>query len=148
MSGELLPDRRFAGRPEGSRPGHVPGADLPTDQRRAPSRAGSLWLVKAATGALLVAFLGIHLIAQHFLVEGGLRDYAAVVAYLRHPVGLVAELGLLVAVIVHSALGVRAVLVDLLSSDRTLRRATWAIGVVAVVCLAYGIGLTMVVLGG
>jgi succinate dehydrogenase hydrophobic anchor subunit len=148
MSGPSLPAPRFAGRPPGALPGYVPGADLPTDDLRAASRAGSIWLVKAATGVLLVVFLGTHLVAQHFLVEGGLRDYDAVVAYLRHPVALVAELGLLVTVIVHAALGVRAVLVDLLPHERALRRATWIIGTVAVVSLVYGIGLTLVVLGG
>jgi succinate dehydrogenase hydrophobic anchor subunit len=87
-------------------------------------------------------------VLQHFLVEGGLRDYAAVVAYLRNPVALVAELGLLITVIVHAALGVRAVLVDMLPSERALRRASWVIGVVSAVSLVYGIGLTLVVLGG
>jgi succinate dehydrogenase / fumarate reductase membrane anchor subunit len=148
MSGQPLPTRRFAGRPAGALPGYVPSADIPTDDRRASSRAGSLWLVKAVTGVLLVVFLGSHLVLQHFLVEGGLRDYAAVVAYLRNPVALLAELGLLVTVIVHAALGVRAVLVDMLPSERALRRASWVIGVVSVVSLVYGIGLTLVVLGG
>ena len=148
MSRQPLPTRRFAGRPDGALPGYVPGVDDATDVQRATSRAGSLWLLKAVTGVLLVVFLGTHLVAQHFLVEGGLRDYASVVAYLRHPVALLAELGLLVTVIVHAALGVRAVLVDMLPSERALRRASWAIGVVSVVCLIYGIGLTLLVLGG
>ena len=148
MSGPPLPTRRFAGRPPGALPGYVPGADVPTDEERASSRAGSMWLVKAATGVLLVVFLGTHLVAQHFLVEGGLRDYDAVVAYLRHPVALLAELGLLVAVVVHAALGVRAVLVDMLRGERALRRATWIIGLVAAASLLYGIGLTLVVLRG
>lgn len=148
MSGQPIPTRRFAGRPDGALPGYVPGADAMIDAQRAPSRAGSLWLIKAVTGVLLVVFLGTHLVAQHFLVEGGLRDYAAVVAYLRHPVALVAELGLLVTVIIHAALGVRAVLVDILPSERALRRATRIIGAVSVACLVYGIGLTLLVLRG
>jgi succinate dehydrogenase hydrophobic anchor subunit len=60
----------------------------------------------------------------------------------------VAELGPLITVIVHAALGVRAVLVDMLPSERALRRASWVIGVVSAVSLVYGIGLTLVVLGG
>lgn len=148
MSGQPVPTRRFAGRPSGAVPGYVPSGDLGTDDRRASSRAGSMWLVKAVTGTLLLVFLGTHLVAQHVLVEGGLRDYAAVVAYLRHPVALLAELGLLVAVVVHAALGVRAVLVDMLPGEPALRRATWIIGLVAALSLLYGIGLTLVVLGG
>lgn len=148
MSGQPLPGRRFAGRPDGAATGYVPGQTIPTDDRRASSRAGSLWLIKAVTGVLLIVFLGIHLVAQHFLVEGGLRDYTAVVAYLRHPVALIAELGLLGSVTVHAALGVRAVLVDLLPGERALRRATWVIGLGAVACVVYGIGLTVLVLRG
>jgi succinate dehydrogenase hydrophobic anchor subunit len=84
-------------------------------------------------------------VAQHFLVEGGLRTYADVVAYLRQPLALVAEIGLLASVIIHAALGVRAILVELLPSDRALRRASWVLGAVAVAAFAYGIGLTAVV---
>jgi succinate dehydrogenase hydrophobic anchor subunit len=148
MTGSPAPARRFAGRPDGAPPGYVPGEeDLPLDVLRAPSRAGSLWLLKAASGVLLIGFLGLHLLAQHFFVEGGLRDYDAVVAYLRHPLAIVAEIGLLGSVIVHAALGVRAVLVDLLG-DGALRRASWVIGAAAVAAFAYGIGLTLIVLAG
>ena len=147
MTESPVPARHFPGRPDDAPPGFVPGADLPFDAVRARSRAGSLWLLKAASGVLLVGFLGLHLLAQHFFVEGGLRDYAAVVAYLRHPLAIAAEIGLLGSVIVHAALGVRSVLVDLLG-DRALRRASWAISVAAVAAFAYGIGLTLIVLAG
>jgi succinate dehydrogenase hydrophobic anchor subunit len=147
MTGSPAPARHFPGRPDDAPPGFVPGGEQPLDVLRAPSRAGSLWLLKAGSGVLLVGFLGLHLLAQHFFVEGGLRDYGAVVAYLRHPLAVVAEIGLLASVIVHAALGVRAVLVDILG-DRALRRASWAIAVAALAALAYGIGLTIVVLAG
>lgn len=148
MSGTSVP-RRYAGRPDATPPGFVPGLeDLlpPTDAVRAPTRAGRLWLVKAVSGVLLIGFLGMHLVAQHFLVPGGLRDFSAVVEYLRHPVALMAELGLLGSVIVHAALGVRAVLVDTLPTDRAVRRASWVIGALAVAAFAYGIGLTLAVI--
>jgi succinate dehydrogenase hydrophobic anchor subunit len=147
MTGSPAPARHFPGRPDDAPPGFVPGGEQPLDVLRAPSRAGSLWLLKAGSGVLLVGFLGLHLLAQHFFVEGGLRDYGAVVAYLRHPLAVVAEIGLLASVIVHAALGVRAVLVDILG-DRALRRASWAIAVAALAALGYGIGLTIVVLAG
>ena len=41
-------------------------------------RSGSLWLVQAFSGLLLVFILGAHMIAHHFIVEGGLRDYEPV----------------------------------------------------------------------
>lgn len=148
MSGTSVP-RRYAGRPESAPPGYVPGSDdllPPMDAVRAPTRAGRMWLVKAVSGILLVAFLGLHLVAQHFLVPGGLRDFDAVVDYLRHPVALVAELGLLGSVIVHAALGVRAVLVDTLATERAVRRASWAIGAIGLAAFAYGIFLTFTVI--
>jgi succinate dehydrogenase hydrophobic anchor subunit len=149
MSGTPAPARRFPGRPDDAPPGFVPLEDLPAiDRLRAPTRAGMFWLVKAITGVLLVGFLGLHLVAQHFLVEGGLRDYSAVVAYLRHPVALVAELGLLATVVVHAALGVRAVLVDMLPGERAMQRAEWVIRIIAVLALVYAVGLTVIVLRG
>lgn len=150
MSGTPIPARRFSGRPDDVPPGYVPADELPSpiDRERAPTRAGTMWMVKAVSGILLIGFLGLHLVAQHLLVEGGLRDFAAVVAYLRHPLALTAEIGLLGSVIVHAALGVRAVLVDVLPSERALRRATWVIVAVAVAAFVYGIVLTLIVLGG
>lgn len=145
-----IPVRRFPGRPDAAPPGFVPGAERlePTiEELRAPTRAGTWWLVKAASGVLLVVFLGMHLVAQHFLVPGGLRDFASVVSYLRNPIALVAELGLLAAVVTHAALGVRAVLVDVLPSAVAVRRASWVLGGAAIAAFAYGIGLTLAVIG-
>ena len=150
MNRTPAPARRFPGRPDDVAPGFVPFDDrMPFDATRTRTRAGTLWLVKAVSGVALIGFLGLHLVAQHFLVEGGLRTYADVVAYLRQPLALIAEIGLLASVIVHAALGVRAILVEMLPSDRALRRASWAIGGIAVAAFAYGIGLTaFVVLAG
>ena len=149
MSGGTTGMRRFPGRPDLAPPGFVPPDELaPAAIERSPSRAGLLWLVKAVSGVLLLGFLGLHLVAQHLLVEGGLRTYADVVAYLRQPLALAAEIGLLVTVVVHAALGVRAVLVDVLQGAAALRRATWVVAAVAVGCLGYAIGLTLMVIGG
>jgi succinate dehydrogenase hydrophobic anchor subunit len=146
MSRTPVPARRFPGRPDGVAPGYVPLDDrVPFDATRTRTRAGTLWLAKAVSGVLLIGFLGLHLVAQHLLVDGGLRSYADVVAYLRQPLALVAEIGLLASVIVHAALGVRAILVELLPSDRALRRASWIIGGIAVAAFGYGIGLTALV---
>ena len=146
MSRTPVPVRRFPGRPDDVAPGYVPPVDrLPFDEVRRRSRAGTLWLAKAVSGVALIGFLGLHLVAQHFLVEGGLRAYADVVAYLRHPLALVAEIGLLASVIVHAALGVRAILGEMLPGERALRRASWIIGAASVAALGYGIGLTAIV---
>ena len=54
-------------------------------------RSGSLWLVQAFSGLALVAILGLHMIAHHFIVEGGLRDYQQVLDYVANPIVFVIE---------------------------------------------------------
>jgi succinate dehydrogenase hydrophobic anchor subunit len=147
MNGTPATARRFPGRPDDVPPGFVPGDDGTVPAGAAGStHAGTLWIVKAVSGVLLIGFLGLHLVAQHLLVDGGLRDFQAVVAYLRHPLGLAAEIGLLASVIVHAALGVRAVLVDVLPSERAVRRGTWIVAAGAVAAFSYGIALTVILL--
>jgi succinate dehydrogenase / fumarate reductase membrane anchor subunit len=104
-----------------------------------------MWLAQAITGALLLGFLGVHLVAQHLLAPGGLRDHAAVLAYLGHPVALVAEIGLLASVIAHACLGMRASLVDVLGGVG-LRRASGVLAVVGVAAFVYGLWLTVAIL--
>ena len=146
MSHTPIPARSYPGRPDDVAPGHVPLDDrVPFDVTTSGTRDGALWLAKAVSGVLLIGFLGLHLVAQHFLVEGGLRSYTDVVAYLRQPLALIAEIGLLASVIVHAALGMRAILVEMIRTDRALRRANWIVIGIAIAAFAYGVGLTAVV---
>ncbi len=79
--------RRFAGRPTNSPPGVVPGTDPGSHSPAGAGAARSLaWPLQALIGVLLVAFVGVHLVAQHLLAPGGLRDFTTVLAYLRQPV--------------------------------------------------------------
>ena len=101
-----------------------------------------LWLLQSLSGVALIALVGAHLTAQHYLATGGLRTYAEVVSYLRQPVAMGLELAFLVVVTGHALMGVRAILSDINLSSR-LRRSTdmvlWAIGFVTVL---YGLQLT------
>jgi len=144
MSEQVQPGRRFLGRPDAVEPGYVPpasdtspGAGVRAGGR---SRAGRLWLVQAVTGALLVGVLAVHLVAQHFLAPGGLRDYANVVEYLRQPLAAVIEVMLLGSVIVHACLGIRASLVDVLG-EAALRRVSLGLAFAGIVAIAYGLWL-------
>ena len=142
------PARRFLGRPDQAYPGFVPEGAAPGHARtgtrpRSRSAASRLWLIQALTGAFLIVFLGIHLVAQHLLAPGGLRDYEAVVGYLREPLALVAELGLLVSVIVHACLGLRSSLVDVVSDGARLRLASVAIATVGTLAALYAIWVTV-----
>ena len=147
------PARRFLGRPDQAYPGFVPDDTMPVDartrsQRRSRSVASRLWLIQALTGALLIGFLGVHLVAQHLLAPGGLRDYQAVVAYLREPIALAAELGLLLSVIVHACVGMRSSLVDVVTDATRLRIASVAIATVGAFAAVYAIWVTASVIAG
>jgi succinate dehydrogenase hydrophobic anchor subunit len=147
------PERRFLGRPDQAYPGFVPGGASLDDARTRPQPrrrlvASRLWLIQALTGTLLIAFLGVHLVAQHFLAPGGLRDYEAVVAYLREPLALAAELGLLFSVIVHASLGMRSAIVDVVPDGTRLRMASVAIATVGTLVAVYALWVTVSVIAG
>ena len=97
---------------------------------------------------MLIGFLGGHLVAQHFLAPGGLRDYEAVVAYLREPLALAAELGLLLSVIVHACVGVRSSLVDVVSDGTRLRMASVGIATLGTLVGVYALWVTVTVIAG
>lgn len=109
--------------------------------------AGSLgWLWQAITGTGLLVLAGLHMVAHHFVVEGGLRNFAEVQAYIRNPLIWPLEVLFLICVTAHALLGVRAVLFDLGLSDAAEQRVTqvlWGMGVLAV---AYGLWLTYTII--
>jgi succinate dehydrogenase cytochrome b556 subunit len=81
-----------------------------TVQRR---RGGTTtWILQVASGVLLIFLLGAHIVAQHFIVKGGLRDYAQVASYLSNPAVLAIESAFVVVLIWHAMLGLRAILLD------------------------------------
>ncbi|HSD80646.1 MAG TPA: hypothetical protein VLB47_08295 [Solirubrobacteraceae bacterium] len=118
----------------------------PTTSAYRGGRSARVWRWTAGTGIALVVLAAVHLVAQHFVVEetGGLRTYAQVLDYLAHPVILVLEAGLLLAVTIHAMLGLRSVLYDLDLGARARRRVDavlWAVGTLTV---AYGAFLLVV----
>ena len=86
--------------------------------------------------------------AQHLLAPAGLRDYEAVVAYLREPLALAAEVGLLLSVIVHACVGMRSALVDVVADGARLRIASVAIGTAGAFAVVYAIWVTVSVIAG
>lgn len=117
-------------------------------QETRKDRTGTLaWIGQASSGVLLLALLGLHMIAHHFIVEGGLRNYQQVLVYVGNPLILVLELLFLVVVTYHALLGVRAIIFDLgLSSDGE-RNVTRALTVIGVITVAYGFYLAIVLFG-
>jgi len=108
------------------------------ETRDRATRHSWTWFVQAFTGVLLLILLSLHMIAQHFIVEGGLREFADIVDYLRNPVILVLEGLFLVTVTIHALLGVRAVVFDFALSERSERRVGRFLLWLGVATVAYG----------
>lgn len=100
------------------------------------------WILQAFTGGLLVVLLGLHMVVQHFVVEGGLRDYQQVVEYLSNPFVFLLEISFLIVVTWHALLGVRAVIFDLGLTPAAERKWTAALSIFGVVVIGYGIWLS------
>jgi succinate dehydrogenase cytochrome b556 subunit len=100
------------------------------------------WILQALTGALLVVLLGLHMVVQHFVVAGGLRDYHDVVVYLSNPFVFLLEIIFLIVVMWHALLGVRAILLDLGLKPGTERKWTTVLAIIGVIAVAYGIWLS------
>jgi succinate dehydrogenase hydrophobic anchor subunit len=83
------------------------------------------------------------MVAHHFVVEsvGGLRTYEQVLDYIANPVIFTIESLFLVVVTVHAMLGLRSVLFDVATGERTrvwISRGLVALGAVTI---AYGLVL-------
>jgi len=112
-----------------------------------PQKSASLaWLIQAVSGMLLIVLLGLHMIANHFVVPGGLQTYQDVVRYLSNPLILVLEVLFLIVVTSHALLGVRAVVLDTglsQQSERTLNTVLVGLGILIVL---YGLWLTFIII--
>jgi succinate dehydrogenase hydrophobic anchor subunit len=111
-----------------------------TRWRRRP-RPTFAWAAQAISGVLLLVLLTVHMVAQHFVVSGGLRTYADVVDWIRNPVVFAVEALLLICVTWHGIAGVHAVLLDLGLRGRTERIIARILGGVAVATVVYGLWL-------
>lgn len=119
-----------------------------TRWRRRP-RPTFAWVAQVTSGVLLLVLLTVHMVAQHFVVEGGLRTYGDVIAWIRNPVVFAVEALLLICVTWHGIAGVHAVLLDLGLRGRAERIAARALGYVMVATIAYGLWLlSMIAFGG
>lgn len=111
-----------------------------TRWRRRP-RPTFAWLAQVVSGVLLLVLLTVHMVAQHFVVEGGLRTYDQVIAWIRNPVVFAVEALLLVCVTWHGIAGVHAVLLDLGLRGRAERIVARVLFDLAVATILYGLWL-------
>ncbi len=105
--------------------------------------ATTVWIIQAVTGLLLIFLLGLHMIAHHFIVEGGLRTYQDVIDYISNPVIFVLEILFLIVVTPHAMLGLQGIVLDLGPSESTKRVIVWFFRILTVVVLGYGIWLAV-----
>ena len=110
-------------------------------ERKARSKGGRTFWWQVVSGVLLVVLAAVHMVANHFVVPGGLRTYADVVSYIGTPAIFVLETLFLIVVTVHALLGVRAVILDLSPSERTVRRLDRFLVVLGVAAMVYATGL-------
>jgi succinate dehydrogenase hydrophobic anchor subunit len=104
------------------------------------------WFWQSVTGLLLLFLVGLHMIAHHYVVEGGLRDFQQVIDYLSNPLIIVTEIAFLITVTVHAVLGMRSILFDLGLSERAERAVTLVGLIVGVLTVLYGFWLTYAIL--
>jgi len=107
-----------------------------------PGGGGSLaWIFQVISGVLLVLLLGVHIVMQHFVASGGLRDYAQVVSYLSNPVVVAVESLFVIVLVWHAMLGLRAVLLDFGFGRRGQVLITRGVVALGVVTAAYSFWL-------
>lgn len=111
-----------------------------------PPRSSSAWLLQSITGLAVIFLIALHLIANHFVAAGGIRDYHDVVAYLSNPVILVLEVLFLIVVTGHGLLGVRSILFDLGMSERLERLVSRGLAIIGALTIAYGLWLTWTII--
>jgi succinate dehydrogenase / fumarate reductase membrane anchor subunit len=111
------------------------------------SAAGSIqWIGQAASGLALLILLAVHLIAQHFIVEGGLRTYDQVLAYITQPFILGWEICFLVVATYHGLAGLRSILLDFGLTPEQDRRVTVWLVVSGGATVTYGLWLLLTLL--
>ena len=106
-------------------------------------RAGNLWIIQAITGLLLIVVLVLHMVAHHFVVEGGIRNYQEVLEYISNPIIFASEILFLTVVTIHAMLGLRAILLDLGPGAKTRRAANWVLAIVGLGMWIYGVWLAV-----
>jgi succinate dehydrogenase hydrophobic anchor subunit len=107
-----------------------------------PDGGGSLaWVFQVVSGGLLFLLLGVHIVMQHFVAKGGVRDYAQVLSYLANPVVVAVECLFVIVLVWHAMLGLRAVLLDFGFSHRGQALITRGIVLLGAVTAAYSFWL-------
>jgi succinate dehydrogenase / fumarate reductase, cytochrome b subunit len=93
------------------------------------------WLFFRISGLILVFYLGAHIIiisTAQFSADGS--TFTDVMKFLEHPVALVLDLALVVAVLYHALNGVRIILMDFGIGIQRHKIIFWSCMAVVVIC--------------
>jgi len=112
-----------------------------------PGETTWIWLIKIATGPLLVVILILHLTVNHYLgsTSAGLMTYDDVIQYFQNPVIPAIEILFLITVVTHSLIGLRGIILDLNPSRPVLSLVTWLLALLGVSSVVYGIWLALAI---
>jgi succinate dehydrogenase hydrophobic anchor subunit len=106
-----------------------------------------IWLIKIATGPLLVLVIGLHFAVNHYMgsMSSGLMTYDDIIAYYQNPIIPVIEIVFLATVVTHSLIGLRGIILDLNPSRSVLKIVTWLMVILGVFSVGYGIWLVFAI---
>jgi succinate dehydrogenase hydrophobic anchor subunit len=86
------------------------------------------------------------MIAHHFVVEGGLRNFEQVIDYISNPAIFGITILFLIVVTIHALLGLRAVILDMSLAPGTVRVVNWVLLIVGIAAVVYGIWLEIAII--
>jgi len=112
-----------------------------------PGETSWVWLIKIATGPLLVLILILHLIVNHYLgsLASGLMSRADVLRYYQNPIIPAIEILFVITVVTHCLIGLRGIILDMNPSRPVLNAVTWFLVLLGGSAIVYGTWLALTV---
>jgi succinate dehydrogenase hydrophobic anchor subunit len=106
-----------------------------------------IWLIKIATGPLLVLVIILHFTVNHMMgsMSSGLMTYEDVIAYYQNPIIPAIEILFLATVVTHCLIGLRGIMIDMNPSRKVLNVVTWLLVILGVSSVGYGIWLALAI---
>jgi succinate dehydrogenase hydrophobic anchor subunit len=114
---------------------------------RRPGENTWIWLIKIATGPLLVLVIGLHFAVNHYMgsMSSGLMTYEDVIAYYQNPIIPIIEIVFLATVVTHCLIGLRGIILDMNPSRNVLNIVTWLMVILGVFSVGYGVWLAFAI---
>jgi succinate dehydrogenase hydrophobic anchor subunit len=106
-----------------------------------------IWLIKIATGPLLVLVIILHFTINHYMgsMSSGLMTYDDIIAYYQNPIIPIIEIVFLATVVTHSLIGLRGIILDMNPSRKVLSIVNWLLVILGVFSVGYGIWLVLAI---